>query len=167
MSVFSSNRIFFAAPALIPEIANELVQQFQAEKYHVEKHALLGGDADISITKGGVFKAVAGMKTALKITLRGEDEHIKATAGVGIFGQQAIPTVISMLFFWPVLMTQMWGMIQQSKLDDHAMEIIEKSISRLQKNSGSAPLPEKGGFCPACGGKAGGRFCSNCGSSLN
>lgn len=166
MGVFTSNRIFFAAPALIPEIAEELVVQFQTKGYQIKKHDLLGGDADISITKGGVFKAVAGMKTALKITLRGEDGHIKATAGVGIFGEQAIPTVISMLFFWPVLMTQMWGIIQQSKLDDCALEIIEKSICRLEKNRGGAPT-ESGRFCPECGSKAGGgKFCSNCGTKL-
>jgi hypothetical protein len=57
------------------------------------------------------------------------DKSIAFEAGVGIFGQQAIPTIISMFFFWPVLLTQIWGLIQQSNLDDKAAEIVEKVIA--------------------------------------
>lgn len=51
------------------------------------------------------------MKTALKVNIIPNGNYIQITAGVGIFGQQAIPTVISMLFFWPVLITQISGMV--------------------------------------------------------
>jgi hypothetical protein len=34
-----------------------------------------------------------------------------------------------MLFFWPVLLTQIWGLIQQSNLDDKAAEIVENVIA--------------------------------------
>ena len=33
-----------------------------------------------------------------------------------------------MLFFWPVLITQIWGIVQQSKLDDKALEIAEEVL---------------------------------------
>lgn len=108
------------------------------------------------------------MKTALKITLRQESGHIQAEAGVGIFGQQAIPTIISMLFFWPVLVTQIWGMIKQSSLDDHAMELIEKSLQHLIGNPTTAIQVDRGSFCPDCGGKTGGgKFCPKCGTKLD
>ena len=49
--------------------------------------------------------------------------------GVGIFAQQAVPTVITMLVLWPVLLAQIWGMIKQAKLDTHVMEVLQKDFS--------------------------------------
>lgn len=161
---FSSKRVFMADPSFIPAVAEELFLQFKAEGYNVKQENLISGGVDISITKGGIFKAIAGMKTALKITIKPDDSHIVSEAGVGIFGQQAIPTIISMLFFWPVLLTQTWGLIQQSKLDDHAMELIEKSLQRLNV---SGKTTTNGSFCPECGAAVTGNFCSSCGKKLN
>ncbi|MGL4942890.1 MAG: hypothetical protein ACRC46_06845 [Thermoguttaceae bacterium] len=115
MAVFKSTRMFSANPSLIPLIATDLMMAFQAEGFEVKKDELLAGNAEVSITKGGMFKAVLGLKTALRVSLRGDGtQHIVAEAGVGIFGQQAIPTVISMLFFWPVLITQIWGIYDRA-----------------------------------------------------
>ena len=161
---FSSKRVFMADSSLIPEVAEELSLQFKSEGYNVKQENLISGGVDISITKGGIFKAIAGMKTALKITIKPDGSHIIAEAGVGIFGQQAIPTIISMLFFWPVLLTQTWGLVQQSKLDDHAMALIEKSLKRLTV---SGKTTTNGAFCPACGATVTGNFCSSCGKKLN
>ena len=160
---FSSKRVFMADPSFIPAVAERLTLQFQAEGYSVKHDDLISGGADISITKGGIFKAIAGMKTALKITMKPEGSYIIAEAGVGIFGQQAIPTIISMLFFWPVLLTQTWGLIQQSNLNDHAMELIEKALRELET---STPMTVNGSFCPECGASASGNFCSSCGKKL-
>ena len=161
---FSSKRFFMADPSFIPAVAEDLSRGFQTEGYSVKVENLVAGGADISITKGGFFKAIAGMKTALKITLKQEGAYIVAEAGIGIFGQQAIPTIISMIFFWPVLLTQTWGLVQQSKLDDHAMELIEKSLQRLAV---WGKTTTNGNFCPECGAAASGKFCSSCGKKLN
>ena len=111
-------------------MAGSLQEYFERDGYEVKVTELSTGGYDISITKGGVFKAVLGMKTALKITLTPlSDKSIAFEAGVGIFGQQAIPTIISVFFFWPVLLTQIWGLIQQSNLNDKAAEIVEKVIA--------------------------------------
>lgn len=162
--IFASKRVFVADPSLIPAIAEGVVLQFQNEGYKVKWENLLSGGADISITKGGIFKAVAGMKTALKITITPQGTHIFAEAGVGIFGQQVVPTIISMLFFWPVLLTQTWGLIQQSKLDDHAMEVIENLLQQLRLSGKSM---SSGSFCPECGASVSGKFCSSCGKKLS
>lgn len=59
------------------------------------------------------FKAVLGMRSALKVTLMHQTDGVLFDSNVGIYGQQAIPTVISMLFFWPVLIiTQIWGLVR-------------------------------------------------------
>ena len=129
MATFNTKTTLYGSPSLIPDIANRIQAQFQCEGYEVTMDLLSSGGYDISITKGGVFKAVMGMKTALKVTLLPQGGNIYFEAGIGIWGQQAIPTVISMLFFWPVLLTQIWGLIQQSNLDDKAAEIVEKVIA--------------------------------------
>ncbi|MCS2523166.1 hypothetical protein NXV02_03315 [Bacteroides ovatus] len=72
----------------------------QYEQFEVQIDNLLSGGVDISISKGGLFKAVLGLKSALKVSLIPKDNAIAFEAGIGIFGQQAIPTIISMLFFW-------------------------------------------------------------------
>jgi hypothetical protein len=105
------------------------------------------------------------MKTALKVTLIPSATGISFDASVGIFGQQALPTIISMLFFWPVIITQIWGLIEQSKLDDKALKIAQDTIS-------ATPIPPRAHidnkFCTNCGAPllASAKFCCNCGQPL-
>ena len=148
MATFNTKKILYGSTSLIPTIANRIQEEFQNDGYEVTMDTLSSGGYDISITKGGVFKAVLGMKTALKVTLLPQGSNIHFEAGVGIWGQQAIPTVISMLFFWPVLITQIWGMVQQSKLDDKALEIAQDTI---MMNKGTASISIGSKFCPYCG----------------
>lgn len=171
MGTFNTKQVIFGSPALIPTIADEIVKQFQSEGFEVTKQEMNSGGCDISITKGGVFKAVLGMKSALKVTLLPQGNAIDFEAGVGIFGQQAIPTIISMFFLWPVLITQIWGMVEQSKLDDKALEIANKVIAENgggNGNDNSSTQAPSGGFCTGCGAKyeSGMKFCGQCGKKL-
>ena len=166
MATFSTKKILYGSTSLIPTIANRIQEEFQNDGYEVAMDALSSGGYDISITKGGVFKAVMGMKTALKVTLLPQGSNIHFEAGVGIWGQQAIPTVISMLFFWPVLLTQLWGLVQQSKLDDKVLCIAEDIVYKNNgvKSTGST----SGKFCTGCGthNAESANFCSGCGRPL-
>ena len=169
MATFNTKKILYGSTSLIPTIANRIQEEFQNEGYEVAMDALSSGGYDISITKGGVFKAVLGMKTALKVTLLPQGSNINFEAGVGIWGQQAIPTVISMLFFWPVLITQIWGMVEQSKLDDKALEIAENVICLNSGNTiGSTPSANGSKFCTQCGTQniETAKFCCGCGRPL-
>ena len=168
MGTFSTKKILYGSTSLIPTIANRIQEEFQRDGYEVAMDALSSGGYDISITKGGLFKAVLGMKTALKVTLLPQGSSIHFEAGVGIWGQQAIPTVISMLFFWPVLLTQIWGMVEQSKLDDKALEIA-KDVIYMNSNSGATSAGPSGSkFCTNCGTQnpTSANFCSGCGRPL-
>lgn len=171
MGTFNTKKILYGSSSLIPTIAQRIQEEFLNDGYEVVADALSSGGYDISITKGGVFKAVLGMKSALKVTLIPSGNNINFEAGVGIWGQQAIPTVISMLFFWPVLVTQIWGMVNQSKLDDRALAIAEDIINRSSYNASGtftgstnsthtsfciacgSPVPHDAKFCPECGKK--------------
>ena len=84
---------------------------------------------EIYITKGGFIKAALGLRSALKVTMKpARDGNINFEAGVSIFKQQFIPTVITMCFFSPVVIAQIWGMIKQSKLDEKAVLVAERAL---------------------------------------
>lgn len=168
MATFCTKKILYGSISLIPTIANRIQEEFQNSGYDVAMDALSSGGYDISITKGGVFKAVLGMKTALKVTLLPQGSNINFEAGIGIWGQQAIPTVISMLFFWPVIITQIWGMVEQAKLDDKALGIAQNVIMKHHQNAPSANFSVGGQFCTSCGMKnvKSANFCCGCGKAL-
>ena len=169
MATFCSNKTLFASTSLIPAIADCIRKEFLSEGYDVTIDALSSGGYDISITKGGLFKAVLGMRTALKVLLLPRDGNvIYIEAGVGIWGQQAIPTVISMLFFWPVLITQIWGMVEQSKLDDKALDIARDVIYMSNAKSAGSNAGSNHKFCTNCGTENSetAKFCNECGKLL-
>lgn len=169
MGTFNTTKTLYGPVSLIPEMAEKICREFSADGFDVKSDALSSGGYDISITKGGIFKAVLGMKTALKITLTPNGNGIIFDAGVGIWGQQIIPTVISMLFFWPVLLTQIWGIISQSRLDDRALEIAESVIgsdSSFSQPKETVSVHVK--YCTSCGAQnpETAKFCCSCGKAL-
>ena len=176
MGAFSTKTVLNGDPSLIPAIAERICRNFELDGFQVKQESLLSGGADISVTKGGLFKAAIGLKTALKITLAPTDNGIQFEAGVGIFGHQVIPTLIMWFYAWPVLITQIWGMVQQSKLDDKALEIArsvitEHSATAYGNNAvypGQPNNPAQHKFCTSCGAKlnSDSKFCSQCGAPL-
>lgn len=164
MATYSSKKVLKATTAQIPLIAEAIREDFAKDGFEVYIDSMMSGGRDISITKGNLFKAVLGMRSALKISLTPHQDGIFFDANVGIFGQQAIPTIISMLFFWPVLLTQIWGLIQQSALDDRALKIAEEKIQSLRQiTEDNSTL-----FCTSCGSKMylTDLVCPNCGKEI-
>jgi len=165
MNPFKSSRHFKASQSLIRPIVQNIENFFLSEEFEVQILELQSGAYDISVTKGSQFKAVLGMQSALKIAVRPEGNSIYIEAGVGIFGQQAIPTLITVFVAWPVIIAQMWGMVEQAKLDDKVMEIAEETIAR-DKTQGAIKSEYK--FCTSCGEKANktAKFCGECGKEF-
>jgi len=164
---FSSTRIFNVSPNLIQPIAEDVAKQLIAEGYDVQVEPSLGNDVHISLSKGGMFKKVLGLQTALNVMLSDQGDSVKAEATVGIFKQQAIPTMIMLFITWPVIVTQIVGLIKQSKLDDHIMELIDSAISQLGTKATLKKVAKNGAYCPNCGARvSGGKFCSECGDKL-
>lgn len=165
MAAFNTKKLILAPSSLIPAMGERISQSFVNEGFEVTSSPLSNGGYDVSITKGGMFKAVLGMKTALKVSLTSQSGNVYFDASVGIFGQQAIPTVISMFFFWPVLITQIWGMVEQSNLDDKALAIAEEVARNSSVKSSSSTT---GRFCTNCGTQISmqAKFCLECGEKL-
>lgn len=166
MPTFNTQKLLPATVAQIPAMAEAIRKEFAPEGFDIQIDTLMSGGRDISLTKGNLFKAVLGMRSALKITLTPQMDGVLFDARVGIFGQQAIPTVISMFFFWPVLITQIWGLVSQSKLDDRALAAAERE---MQSCASSPSVPDVGTlFCTHCGARidVGASFCSRCGERV-
>lgn len=168
MGTFSTKKILYGSTSLIPTIASRIQSEFKSEGYDVAMDALSSGGYDISISKGGLFKAILGMKTALKVTLIPQDDSIGFEAGVGIWGQQAIPSIISMFFLGPVTLTQIWGLAQQAKLDDKALDIARDVIYTSSNKVVTVTEPTGSKFCTSCGTKnlEMAKFCCGCGKLL-
>lgn len=165
MGTFNTKTNLACKPELIPAMAERICQTFTAEGYEVKREDLYSGGTDISITKGGLFKAVLGMKTALKVTLVPQGNSVNFDAGVGIFGQQVIPTLVMLFITWPVLLTQIWGLVEQAKLDDKALAAAQAVIA--ENDGGEAPTTSYSYAAPAAAPATGvARFCTNCGTSV-
>ena len=165
---FTSTKVFKVSPDRIPDMARTLEVELRKEGYDTRNDMLLGGDMVVSLTKGGLFKAIVGMKTALKVELRAEDGNVLAKTSVGIWGHQIVPTVIMLLWFWPVLITQIWGLVQQSRLDTRVMEILAQAADKEPEviDVPSCEVDPPARFCPECGKPITGNFCSHCGAKV-
>ncbi len=160
MSIFQAEKTFTVSCADLAPVGRAVMEHFRGQGFEVTGEQGITQSWHISLTKGNLFQAVLGMKTALNITIDPTAAGIHAKAGIGIFGQQAIPTVISMFFFWPVLIPQIWGLVQQHKLDEEAMTVIEQALqthTAITSPSGTfctecgKPMPAQAKFCPECG----------------
>jgi hypothetical protein len=115
---------------------------FEQQGYEVTETHIPSGGVQVSIRRGGTFKAIIGMKTALNIKIEPQANGSKVEAGVGIFGQQAIPTAITLLVFWPVVIAQVWNMAQEAKLDDEALDVAEESLKAQSSEAATGATAE-------------------------
>lgn len=167
MGTFNTHKIIDADPSYISVMAEKITNHFKAEGYDTDVKVSELGTYDISLTKGGMFKAVLGLKTALKITLKPEVGKVSFDAGIGIFGQQLLPALITYFVAWPVLLTQIWGMVKQADLDDQALSLAESAVPSSSVSKSVQPT-SIASFCPNCGVKCdvGMKFCPHCGERL-
>jgi hypothetical protein len=136
MGTFNSTKTFPYSVDDVAPVAQDVMRHFEEQDFEVTETNLPMGGVQVSIRKGGTFKAIIGMKTALNIKIEPVANGTTVDAGVGIFGQQAIPTAITLLVFWPVIIAQVWNMAQESNLDDEALRVAEES---LKAHSSEAP----------------------------
>lgn len=194
MAVYESARVVPVTVTNLVPVAEDVMQHFKLQGYEVLGKPTATGGCQISISKGDTFKAVLGMKTALNIEIEPGIGGTLVRAKIGIWGEQAVPTMIMMFVAWPVLLTQMWGLAQQAHLDDEALSRAEQSLlvhagvspQRASYQGAAAPsgytnYPNNAasGFIAnqttptAPGPPAGGasneaaQFCSNCGAPLS
>ena len=128
MGTFSSSRtVPYIVEDLAP-VAQDVMRHFEQQDFEVTETHIPTGGVQVSIRKGGTFEPILGLRTALNIRIEPVANGTRVEAGVGIFGQQAIPTAITLLVFWPVIIAQVWNMAQEAKLDEEALRVAEESL---------------------------------------
>lgn len=174
MGTFASTKIFpIRLPDLTP-VVHDVTEHFKGQGFDVTSQRTITSGYHISISKGALFKSVLGMRTALNIEIEPTTQGTTVKAGVGIFGQQFIPTLITTFIAWPILFTQLAGMVQQSQLDEDALLVTERS---LIKHSGPGVLSASAvddhssdpvRFCTSCGQRITGpvTYCIECGAKV-
>jgi hypothetical protein len=130
MPTFESVKTVPVRLADMSPAASEVMNYFRAQGYEVTGKPTGTGGVLISLRKGDTFKAVLGMKTSLNIEIDPAIDGTLIRAKVGIWGEQAVPTMIMLFVAWPVLLTQIWGMAQQANLDDEALFRTEQALLR-------------------------------------
>ena len=133
MGTFNSTKTFPYFVEDLAPVAQDVMHHFEDQDYEVTETNIPTGGAQVSIRKGGTFKAIIGMKSALNIKIEPVANGTTVEAGVGIFGQQAIPTAITLLIFWPVIIAQVWNMAQEANLDEEALRVAEESLKAHSK----------------------------------
>jgi len=138
MGTFNSTKTFPYSVEDVAPVAKDVMDHFEGQDFEVTETNIPTGGVQVSIRKGGTFKAIIGMKTALNIKIEPVANGTTVDAGVGIFGQQAIPTAITLLVFWPVIIAQVWNMAQESKLDEEALDVAEESLKAHSEETSGA-----------------------------
>jgi hypothetical protein len=136
MGTFNSSKTVPYFVEDVAPVAQDVMRHFESQDFEVTETNIPTGGVQVSIRRGGTFKAIIGMKTALNIKIEPVANGTTVEAGVGIFGQQAVPTAITLLVFWPVIIAQVWNMAQEANLDEEALRVAEES---LKANSSQAP----------------------------
>jgi ribosomal protein L40E len=183
MAAFESSQIFPGTVADLSPVARDVMQYFESQGYQVSGQQTATGGWLISLHKGGGFKQIMGLQTALNIKIEPTSAGTLATAGIGIFGQQAVPTMLTLLIAWPVLIPQIWGLVQQSNLDEEALTSVQQSLvahsgatpagggaaeptSAAAAAGGAAAAPPVTGAATAAATGSELKFCMNCGAGL-
>ncbi len=94
MGTYSKKKLLAAHSSQINSIAEAIQNDFVCDGFEVNVDILMSGGKDIGIIKFNLFKALLGMRSALKETLMPQTDGVQFVANVGIYGQQTIPTVI-------------------------------------------------------------------------
>ena len=185
---FKSEKFIPISVGDLEPVAQELKQHFEQRRYAVECAQVAPGTWEVGITRGGAFKAAVGLKSAMKVQIEGVDQGTMVRARVGIFGKQAIPTMITMLVMWQMIFVQAWEMIREAHLDDEAVQVVEVSLTRHHRAAArgeaaggsrqddghlwpdadtAADSWPSGQVCTGCGGRLdeSARFCPHCGQN--
>ncbi len=121
-------------------VAADVADHFERQEYEVDSSQLEDKDGWlVSITRGGFFRTVLGQKTALNVSIWPVADGTNLDADIGLFRSQAVPTLITVLIFWPIILGQIWGLVKESEIDDQAVAVAEQSIRAHAKAPGAVP----------------------------
>jgi len=153
VSVFKSETLIPISATDLGPVAEELAEHFRNRNYQVECAETDDSKWEVGITRGGKFKSIAGLKSAMRVELEPVRRGTMVRTGAGVFGKQAAVTAVTLVVWWPLAIAPVWGMIVQAGLDKEAVRVVEVSLKRAQRLSdlSAGDVTSTGGF-PGDGG---------------
>lgn len=160
MGTFSTSKLYTAGQELIPLACREIKKSFESEGFEYSVKSESYNQTVVIVTKGNLVKQAVGLKQGLEISFSYSDGTVSVEAKGTVLKDQAIASAITLLVTWPVLIPQIIGMINQSKLDEKVIEAVDKAYKEC--------VMEKKVFCTHCGQEVTGvdGRCPNCGNIL-
>ncbi|MFZ2519514.1 MAG: hypothetical protein WA089_12500, partial [Anaerolineae bacterium] len=135
MGVFQSQKTVPVQMTDLAPVAQAVASHFQAKGFEVKSQRTDKG-WHVSVSKADTFKVVMGTKTALNVEIEPKGNGTEISAGIGVFGQQS--GGLGSIMAGPLMITQLWGMVQQSKLDDEALAVAEKALQDAKSAGATA-----------------------------
>jgi len=131
MGLFSAEQLVAATcdEEQLKLVAADVGDHFNNQGYSISVLPVAAGQ-QISLHQGGTLAMLTGTQLDLRVLLTSTEAGTCVECGVGIIGQQAIPTALSLLLFSPLIIVQLWGLAQQSGVDDQAISVAAASIMK-------------------------------------
>jgi len=160
MSTFTSCKNYDASATFIPFAATRIREFFSADGFEVSQKPGACNKTVLEVTKSNLVKSVVGLRQGLEITIENEGGRIAVEVRGTVLKNQLAASILSFCFFWPVIIPQIIGMINQSGLDEKAIRVIDAAYGTF---SNDRPT-----FCTNCGRQIIGDYscCPHCGASL-
>jgi len=160
MGTFSTSKYYTAGQELIPLACREIKKTFESEGFDYSVKSESYNQTVVIVSKGNLVKQAVGLKQGLEITFAHSDGTVSVEAKGTVLKDQAIASAITLLVAWPVLIPQIIGLINQSKLDEKVIVAVDTAHQECCK--------KKKVFCTHCGHEVTGvdGRCPNCGSLL-
>src|ERR671910_308365 len=99
MGTFNSTKTFPYSVEDVAPVAQDVMDHFRGQDFEVTETNIPTGGVQVSIRKGGTFKAIIGMKTALNIKIEPVANGTTVDAGAGSLRPRTIPTALTVLVF--------------------------------------------------------------------
>ena len=160
MSTFKSTKSYEVSSSFIPSAVDAVRTALEQEGFLFEKMPGTCRKTVIEVTKENLVKHMVGLNQGLRISFESDGDRVHVDVKGIVVKNQLFPTVISALFFWPVIIPQIIGLIKQSRLDGKALAIVDAAYAAYVRE---VPV-----FCTVCGEKitALSVRCPHCGTFL-
>jgi len=160
MGTFSTSKHYTAGKEFIPLACRGIKKNFESNGFEYSVKSESYNKTIVAVTKGNLVKQAVGLKQGLEISFSHSDGSVLVEAKGTVLKDQAIASAITLLYTPVVLIPQIIGMINQAKLDEKALDVVDGIYRDFSS--------EKPVFCTHCGHQVkevNGR-CPNCGNTL-
>lgn len=123
-----TKRQYYAPDLDIFSLGQVLTEWFTNQKYQTQTVPYGNAGITVQARKEDTFRNLAGMSSALTISIYPEGENISVEMGNAKWLDKGAVAAVGALIFWPALVTAGIGAYQQNQLQTQAWQFIETTI---------------------------------------